>query len=310
MDFTLKSYKNLLESLKSAGYTFVTFRDYLQHITQSPNQEPGTLNPERFVILRHDVDLKPQNSLATAKIEHELDIKGSYYFRMVPESFNVDIIKEIARLGHEIGYHYETMDTAGRKTSHRPSDGGHGNVKAKKIAPLRLGENTSTTNTLLRGGELIDAAYQQFCENLEALRQVADITTICMHGSPRSKYDNKDIWKKYDYRKLGIIGEPYFDIDFNVFFYLTDTGRQWDGWRVSVRDKVSQQEKWNADGLVFKTTKDIITAANQNSLPERIMITVHPQRWTNSPIEWIKEYVMQNLKNIVKGIMISGIIRR
>lgn len=303
MDFTLKSYKNLLESLKSAGYTFVTFRDYLTTINltadrQAINPQP---QPQPILILRHDVDLKPQNSLATAKIEHDLDIKGSYYFRMVPESYNVDIIKEIASLGHEIGYHYETMDTAvSRHCESRSTFAGRSNL---------LNKDCFANNA--RNDEMrIDAAHQQFCENLETLRQVADIKTICMHGSPRSKYDNKDIWKKYDYRKLGIIGEPYFDIDFNDFFYLTDTGRRWDGWRVSVRDKVQQQEKWNTEGLVFKTSKDIINGASQNLLPSRIMITVHPQRWTNSPIEWITEYVMQNLKNIVKGIMISGIIRR
>ena len=43
-DFTLKKYRELLVALK--GYGEIT--------------------------LRHDVDLKPQNSLATAEIEHEL----------------------------------------------------------------------------------------------------------------------------------------------------------------------------------------------------------------------------------------------
>ena len=32
------------------------------------------------------------------------------------------------------------------------------------------------------------------------------------------------IWDKYDYKKLGIIGEPSFDIDWNEFAYFTDTG--------------------------------------------------------------------------------------
>ena len=63
-----------------------------------------------------------------------------------------------------------------------------------------------------------------------------------MHGSSLSKYDNKLLWKYYNYRKSGIIGEPYFDIDFNEVFYLTDTGRRWDGDRVSVRDKVESKK--------------------------------------------------------------------
>jgi hypothetical protein len=82
-----------------------------------------------------------------------------------------------------------------------------------------------------------------------------------MHGSPRSKWDSRRIWDKYDYRKLGVIGEPYFDIDFNEVFYLTDTGRRWDGWKVSLRDKIPQQEQWKKQGLVFHSTSEIIQAA-------------------------------------------------
>ncbi len=132
------------------------------------------------------------------------------------------------------------------------------------------------------------------------MRTVADIKTICMHGSPRSKFDNKDIWKKYDYRELGIIGEPYLDIDFNEVFYLTDTGRRWDGYKVS-----NQQKKWEEQGLIFHSTQDIINVLRANRLPDKIMMTFHPQRWTNNPILWTKELVMQNVKNVVKKVMIK-----
>lgn len=36
-------------------------------------------------------------------------IKAKYYFRVVLESWNEKIIKEIASLGHEVGYHYEDL---------------------------------------------------------------------------------------------------------------------------------------------------------------------------------------------------------
>lgn len=50
-----------------------------------------------------------------------------------------------------------------------------------------------------------------------------------MHGSPHSKYDNKLIWGKYNYKEFGLIGEPYLDIDWNEFGYLTDTGSRFAG---------------------------------------------------------------------------------
>ncbi len=84
-----------------------------------------------------------------------------------------------------------------------------------------------------------------------------------MLGSQRSKYDNKDIRKKYDYGELGIIGEPYLNIYFKDVFYLTDTGRYWDGYKVSIRDKASnKQKKWEEQELVFHPTQDTINAAN------------------------------------------------
>ncbi len=119
-----------------------------------------------------------------------------------------------------------------------------------------------------------------------------------MHGSPRSKHDNKLLWTKYNYKDLGILGEPYYDIDFNKFAYFTDTGRRWNGSNVSVRDKVNSKYNYN-----FKTTQQIIE--NIDKLPDYIMFTVHPQRWTNNPVLWTKEFVMQNMKNVVKRLIIK-----
>lgn len=132
-----------------------------------------------------------------------------------------------------------------------------------------------------------------------------------MHGSPRAQYDNKIIWQKYDYKELGIIGEPYFDIDFNEFAYFTDTGRRWNGNNVSVRDKVESKHKFN-----IKSTQQIID--NIDKLLPKVMFTIHPERWHACPVKWsdfifhgdktiawIKELVYQNFKNLVKrGLVI------
>ena len=121
-----------------------------------------------------------------------------------------------------------------------------------------------------------------------------------MHGSPKSPYDSKDLWSKYNYRDLGIIGEPYFDVDFNKVFYLTDTGRMWDGHKVSVRDKVTTDFT-----LTFHTTREIISALDKGVLPKKIMFTFHPQRWHDQPIPYVKEFLLQNAKNVVKKNLIK-----
>jgi hypothetical protein len=74
---------------------------------------------------------------------------------------------------------------------------------------------------------------------------------------------------------------------------------------VRPQDKIPQQERWIKEGLVFKTTNDIIKAAQENKLPNQIMITVHPQRWTNHLGNWMKEYCLQSCKNVVKRFLIS-----
>jgi len=98
---------------------------------------------------------------------------------------------------------------------------------------------------------------------------------------------------------------------------LTDTGRRWDGSDVSVRDKVGirqrdRETKGRRDlgtmkddcrltnlqtmsyerrtmnerlGLRFRGTQDIIDAAEAGLLPDKIMMTVHPQRWSACPVK-------------------------
>ena len=244
IDFTLRTYIELLQAFMQTGYSFSTFETFIR------DPLPNT------VILRHDVDAKPGNSLAFAKIQYEMGIQGVYYFRAVPASWNEPVIRAIADMGHEIGYHYECLTTC-------------------------------------RGN--FNQAIQDFDRNLTALRRLVPVSTICMHGSPQSKFDSKDLWKMYAYRDFGIIGEPYFDIDFATVAYLTDTGRRWDGHKVSVRDKVNSAFKYP-----YTSTYDLIAGLRDQQLPNQLMVTFHPQRWNDGLYPWTQEFVSQNVKNIIK----------
>jgi len=244
MDFTIEQYKNLLRAIKRENFSFQTFNNFLE--------KPKL----RAIILRHDVDLLPQNSLRFAKIQKEFGIRGTYYFRAVPESWDEKIIIEIHNMGHEIGYHYENLTTC--------------------------------------NGDF-NLAIKDFNKNLKKLREIVPVKTICMHGSPKSKYDSKDLWADFNYKDFGIIGEPYFDMDFDKVLYLTDTGRRWDGSKVSVRDKVNTSFQQR-----FHSTNQIINALNKSEFPDQIMFTFHPQRWHDKFLQWIVEFVLQNFKNLIK----------
>jgi hypothetical protein len=285
VDFTIKTYKELLKTLLSQGYRFLTF------------QESLSKSGKKFIVIRHDVDRLPANSLRFARIEAEYGIRGTYYFRVVKESWDKDVIREIAGMGHEVGYHYEDMNWCA-------------------VHGMQYGEE-----------ELANLAIETFQENLEKLRQIVPVKTICMHGSPMSRWDSRLLWKYYDYHNFGIIGEPYFDIDFDRVMYLTDTGRRWDGDSFNVRDKSINRKDHKVDVKPakethrspitdhrspfpkFHTTFDIIKAAESGKLPDQTMMTFHPQRWTESFTPWFKELIWQNVKNSCKYILVRAVYK-
>ena len=184
MDFTIRRYKALLQALLQQGFSFQTYSEFSEHEDDALRSALG------LIILRHDVDKLPHNSLRFAKIQADIGIKGTYYFRMHPQSWDEGIIKEIAASGHEVGYHYETMDTASAK------------LKVRSLK-FKVGKENPEYD------QLLDLAYEEFCRNLEKFRKIAEIKTISMHGSPLSAFDNRAIWKKYSYKELGLVAEPY-----------------------------------------------------------------------------------------------------
>lgn len=321
----------LLNTLRNQGFSFLTFEESLS------GRQSNSL------VLRHDVDLLPLNSLEFARIQADLRIKGSYYFRMVPDSYDENVVKEIASHGHEIGYHYEDVGVMAQWTNGAKAQWRKGSMAQRREEFEK---------------ELIDMAIDSFSQNLEKLRKIVPVKTICMHGSPMSRWDSRLLWKYYDYKDFGIIGEPYFDVDFDKVLYLTDTGRRWDGDAVSIRDSILKVEGgdienpfivWKVkpikyrnistsftskDGAhlknpqirdqeflinksatkhqiietinKFHSTSEIIKAVENKQLPGQIMMTFHPQRWTDKPLLWVKELLWQNLKNGIKYYIVKA----
>jgi hypothetical protein len=170
----------------NAGYNFQTVEEFLE--------KPAA----KVVVLRHDSDIWPGHDLNIAKIENKYKVKATYYFR-IPYTFNIEIIKKIRDLGHEIGYHYENLADAKGDFS---------------------------------------KAIKTFEQNLEKIRQIYFVRTVAMHGRPLSTWDSRLLWEKYSLAKFGLIGEPYITIDYRTIYYLTDNGSCWDGEKISIRDTV------------------------------------------------------------------------
>lgn len=239
-DFTIGQYHKLLDALDTSGIDYT---------------------------LRHDVDAHPERAVGMAQIEHDRGIHATYYFRHRRNGWEEAAIRKVVGLGHDVGYHYESLATC------------HGDI---------------------------DAAYKDFCQHLKELRQITPVHTICMHGSPRSPYDSRKIWTHYDYHALGVDNEPYLGTDFSQTLYLTDTGRQWDGWHYSRRDLIpDHQQRWEHEGLRFHNTHDIIRALSDRSHPihhYHLLINIHPQRWMPFGMKWCLEWIGQKMKNPIKRL--------
>jgi hypothetical protein len=247
-DFTIRIYRTVCSEVENQGYVPITVDDYCSGKAESNKKN---------IIFRHDVDRKIDMALKMARMEFEMNIRATYYFRYIPEVFKPSIIQKIKELNHEIGYHYEVLDKA---------NGNH------------------------------EQAILLFEKELESMREIADVRTICMHGNPIKPWSNRDLWKTYDYRKFGIFGEPYLSIDYNKFVYLSDTGRTWSG-KYSVKDVVDKtfSEK-------ISNSNDIITLIKSGKYPN-ICLLVHPNRWSDDPVEWFGELIWQNIKNLGKQFL-------
>lgn len=246
-DFSIEKYEKVCEAIVK-NYKAITFSEYLK------NKEA-----HNFVILRHDIDRLIGCALAMAKVENKYGLKATYYFR-IPGTFRSKVIQEIAALGHEVGYHYESLDQA------------HGDLPlAKKI----------------------------FEENLGKLRQIYPVKTICMHGNPLTRFDNRDLWKKYDFKDFGLTGETYLSLDADVA-YFSDTGRTWSN-RFKGKDHPVHADG-RFDKIRMETTDDVIKLIDSKKI-DKLCLVVHSERWNSTYLGWLAYFTLDKIVQVVKNLL-------
>lgn len=97
-DFTLSNYRSLL-SLALTNYEFRLFNQEYQH---------------KSILLRHDLEFSVPIALRMAEIEAELGIRSTYFVQLHSEFYNMleksslKDIKQIEKLGHQIGLHFDS----------------------------------------------------------------------------------------------------------------------------------------------------------------------------------------------------------
>ena len=274
-DFTFAKYVELCEKMLNSDYELLTVEKYLTMKNKT----------EKFIIMRHDVDdgADLPYTLAMARKEADLGISATYYFRVNDDVFKPEIIREIASLGHEIGYHYDVLGKA---------DGDY------------------------------ERAIKLFEHELNMLRAFYEVKTIAMHGGPfvtglnaatfsdilrviRNmisgrktfvNFDSRDLWKVYDFRDYGIIGDAYLSINFNDVVYVSDTNRNWSDTKHRLRDFVANNNNFS---ITIESTDDLIGIVEKEIVP-KILILTHPPNWRDGFKDWVKWLMIQKIKNTGK----------
>lgn len=275
LDFTLAKYREIVDAIAGSEYKVLTIKDYIL----------SSRLPEKYIIIRHDVDLDPHYQVRFAELEHQSGIHTSYYFRYVEKIFKKDVIDKVCSLGHEIGYHYEVFTKA-------------------------------------RGDE--KAAMEMFRDEIAVFKKHWDIVTVCPHGgsfvdhtdgydlkgiirlipkmlskkSVFSKWVNFDIWEKYRFDEFGIIGDSYKSFDFSNILYLSDTGRSWD-----IRFKRLDKVNSNVNPHFPVRKSDEIIEIIRSGKVNKIYLLVHFEQWKDNFTDWLSWYAAQIIRRTGKKIL-------
>lgn len=108
--FTKQGYLSVITEAKKKGYVLSSFKDAEQNISK------GRL----VIVLRHDIDLDLDAAVLMAELENKLNIRSTYFVLLYNDFYNPLSplekikIKQIRKLGHEIGLHWDSRDYVGK----------------------------------------------------------------------------------------------------------------------------------------------------------------------------------------------------
>ncbi|MHA1633040.1 MAG: hypothetical protein ACTSUZ_00625 [Candidatus Thorarchaeota archaeon] len=164
-----KQYREFLVDIKDTRYMVRLFEDY---------QDLKANQSAVSVFIRHDVDISLPRVLKMMKIEKEMGIVSTYFFRMHAERYTfeeaIPIIKQLHNDGFGIGFHYDVFSY----------------TKGNKEKSLAL-----------------------FQEDLAILREIAPIHFVCAHGD--TNYRNQNIWADIDHETLQV--QSVYDLERDMY---------------------------------------------------------------------------------------------
>lgn len=161
-----REYGTLLEDALSAGYSVVSLDDWVR--------DRRTSGP-RCLVLRHDVDQRPEAALRMAAIEGAFDVTSTWYFRW--RTAHPKVIDHIRSVDMPVGLHYESLTRIARASGQTHAD-------ARLIASAR---------------------HELANEINEFVRRFGPINSICPHGDSRvPQVRNQELVRDQDVARFGV----------------------------------------------------------------------------------------------------------
>lgn len=249
----------------------------LEVVTMSVEETLKKNKLGKIVVLKHDVETNPKNALKLAKIESKYNLKGSYYVQayLIKNLKNIKILKEIQKLGHEVSYHHDVMDS--------------------------------------NKGQ-IEEAKEEFEKNVKLFEKNGfKVVTVCQHGNPivkregycsnRDFFRNSDIAEEYNH-----ITEVMVSLKKRIernYEYVSDAGY---GWKNIFDPENNDRVDSSIKDIKIESFEKLISFIKNT--PEMVIISTHPHRWSNlSIILKLRKIFFSGIKKIVKKLMKINIFK-
>lgn len=275
MLFSFSSYARLLDIVGQSGYAVIGIEQILQ--LRFDNQPL----PDRIVAIRHDVDYFPNRALALAEIEAEKKFAVTYYIRRRFFDDNLDLVRKIAELGHQVGYHYEEVDTHQKAPNQQVARDAVGFFIGSLLDLDRLGFPIKTV--CAHGNPLTDVDNRQV---VHLARDTEYIEKLAF------TYDQDEVKKKISDR---LVGDASIDITGDdVDLYIPDTGRF--NPKFNLKDRI---DRCPIAGLSSLTEFEKILKSGRYN---RIYMNMHPDRWSGDVATWTFDFLFDTAKNTIKLI--------
>ena len=223
-----------------------------------------------YIVLKHDVETDVSRALELARIEHKYGHRGSYYVQayLMDQSSNIDKLKQMQGMGHEISYHYDVMDS--------------------------------------QKGD-IDKAIIEFEDNRKKFEDNGfHIITVCQHGNPvveRVGYtSNRDFFRsdkvKNLYPDIADIMVNYKSKCHTEYTYYSDAGRRFSAIYDPINnDRIKSDDK----NIKYEDLKEVFEAIQKD---DNAILSTHPHRWCKSTAEYtLKNGIFRIIKSTAKALL-------